>query len=505
MRIAILNWRDSRHPEAGGAELYCHEVARELASDGHDVVLVASRPSGTAAQESVDGYRIARRGGRFTVYPAVLWWLLRHRTSIDGVFDSQNGIPFFSPLVLRRRTAIVLLMYHVHQEQFALYFPPVLAAVGRWLESSAARQVYGRRSIAAISPSTRAAVRTRLHLKGPIQLAPCGLSPVPAVERSRSFNPRIVTVGRLVPHKQVRLLVEAISAVRRTVPTIELHLIGDGSERPFLEAFAAASGLSGQVVFHGRVSDEVRDNLLASAWLTVNPTRGEGWGLSVLEANQHGVPAIAFRVDGMRDSVVDGVTGWLIDDPADLPASICSALAALSDPTQRHRMERSTLAWSAGFTWDRTARQLMVILNQESTRIRRVEERRMSTSDLATLVEIPSSAVPEHWSPVLRSGDLLHSRPGGYQLLLLGIDQDDVPKVLDRIGVARHGRGKEMIKVAVAGHQDALLLVAGVSSPPPGGYIDLAILVPTGDARPHLHAVPSDIIPSPGEKGPRKS
>jgi len=504
MRIAILNWRDSRHPEAGGAELYCQQVARELASNGHAVVLVTSRPSGTAAQESVDGYRIIRRGGRFTVYPAVLWWLLWHRTRIDGVIDSQNGIPFFSPLVVRRQTAVVLLMHHVHQEQFALYFPPVLAAFGRWLESSAARQVYGRRSIAAVSPSTRAAVRTRLRLKGPIQLAPCGLSPA-AVERSRSLNPRIVTVGRLVPHKQVRILVEAISAVRRIVPTVELHLIGDGSERPFLEAFAAASGLSGHVVFHGRVSDEARDRLLASAWLTVNTTRGEGWGLSVLEANQHGVPAIAFRVDGMRDSVVDGMTGWLIDDPADLSSSICSALAALTDSTQRHRLETSTLAWSAGFTWDRTARQLMVILNQESARLRRLEERRLKTSDLATVVEIPSSAVPEDWAPVLRSGDLLHSRPGGYQLLLLGIDQDDVPRVLDRIGVARHGRGKEMIKVAVAGHQDALLLVAGVSSPPPGGYIDLAFLVPTGDARPHLHAVPSDIIPSPGEKGSRKS
>lgn len=98
MRIAILNWRDSSHPEAGGAELYSESVARELAAEGHDVTLVTSRPAATAPRERRDGYRVVRRGGRFTLYPWVLLWLLRHRNRIDGVIDSQNGIPFFSPL-----------------------------------------------------------------------------------------------------------------------------------------------------------------------------------------------------------------------------------------------------------------------------------------------------------------------------------------------------------------------------------------------------------------------
>lgn len=240
MRIAILNWRDSSHPEAGGAELYSESVARELAAEGHDVTLVTSRPAATAPRERRDGYRVVRRGGRFTLYPWVLLWLLRHRNRIDGVIDSQNGIPFFSPLVVGRRVPVVLLMHHVHQNQFALYFGPLVARVGRWLESTAARRVYGRRTVAAVSPSTRAAVRTRLRLRGLVHLAPCGLGEAAAPSVTvRGSVPRIVCVGRLVPHKRLDLLLDALPAVLARVPGLVVDLVGDGQDRDALAARAA--------------------------------------------------------------------------------------------------------------------------------------------------------------------------------------------------------------------------------------------------------------------------
>jgi len=342
VRIAILNWRDSSHPEAGGAELYSESVARELAAEGHDVTLVTSRPAATAPRERRDGYRVVRRGGRFTLYPWVLLWLLRHRNRIDGVIDSQNGIPFFSPLVVGRRVPVVLLMHHVHQDQFALYFGPLVARVGRWLESTAARRVYGRRTVAAVSPSTRAAVRTRLRLRGPVHLAPCGLGEAAAPSVTvRGSVPRIVCVGRLVPHKRLDLLLDALPAVLARVPGLVVDLVGDGQDRDALAARAARLGLGDAVTVHGRLPDAERDALLAAAWLTVNPTQGEGWGLSVLEANRAGVPAVAFTVEGLRDSVLPGETGWLVEEDGPggragrverLADTVSGALDDLTDP-----------------------------------------------------------------------------------------------------------------------------------------------------------------------------
>jgi hypothetical protein len=132
--VVVLNWRDRRHPAAGGAELYCERLARELARRGRSVVLVTSRPAGTAARESLDGYSVRRLGSWWSVYPLVLLWLLRHRRSVGAVIDSQNGVPFFSPLVVGSRTPVVLLVHHVHQDLFTRALHPPAARLARWLE-----------------------------------------------------------------------------------------------------------------------------------------------------------------------------------------------------------------------------------------------------------------------------------------------------------------------------------------------------------------------------------
>lgn len=466
MRVAVLNWRDERHPEAGGAELYCHRVARELVLAGHDVTYVTARPAGTAAREQhPDGYAVVRRGGRFGVYPAVLAWLLRHRGSVDAVLDSQNGIPFFSPLAVPRRTAVVQLVHHVHQEQFALYFPAPVAALGRWLESSAARRVYGRRAVAAVSPSTRSAVRRRLRLRGPIRLAPCGLEPPAPERRERSAAPTVVALGRLVPHKRLALLVAALPDVSTAAGPVVLHVVGDGPERARLAELAERLGVADRVVLHGRVDDARRDALLGAAWLTVNPTVGEGWGLSILEANRLGVPALAFRVDGVRDSVLDGTTGWLVEPGEPLAPAVSAALDELAQPLARRRYETATRAWAASFTWQRTADGIARLLEAEQARLRLTVERR-TPSDLTTVVALGADDVPAGWSPRLRSGDGLVRDADGVRLLVHGTDHAAVEAMLLRVGVPAEVVTSGRVRVSVAGQQESLLLTAGAAATP---------------------------------------
>ncbi|AEH08966.1 MULTISPECIES: glycosyltransferase family 4 protein [Protofrankia] len=374
-RVVFLNWRDLDHPQAGGAELYCQSVAERFAAAGARVSLLTARPAGQTRSATVRGVEIHRRGGTFGVYPAVLAQLLRDRRGVDAVVDCQNGIPFFSPLVLPASTAVIQVLHHVHQRQFPLYFPAPVARIGQLLETPGSRWVYGRRPVAVVSPSTRDEARDVLKLAGPRFIVPGGAdSPLPGPARPASprpaDRPTIVCVGRLVPHKRLHLLIDALPALRASHPGLVVEMVGDGPDRDRLLQHAHERGVGEEVLhWHGYVDAAERDRLLSTAWLTVNPSHGEGWGLSVLEANAHGVPAVAFRVPGLRDAVRDGHTGWLVDEPGPLTATIDAALSTLADPAVAARWRSRARAWAAGFTWDATAELLARVVTAEMDRL----------------------------------------------------------------------------------------------------------------------------------------
>src|SRR3954462_10591174 len=133
MRVVLLNWRDSGHPEGGGAESFCEPVASGLAALGHDVTVRGARSPGAPADEVIDGVAYVRRGGRFTVYPRAALALARRRRAFDVVIDVQNGMPFWAPLFTR--ALVVNVTHHLHREQWTAVFGPTLGRVGWWLES----------------------------------------------------------------------------------------------------------------------------------------------------------------------------------------------------------------------------------------------------------------------------------------------------------------------------------------------------------------------------------
>ncbi|MEU4245031.1 glycosyltransferase [Actinoplanes sp. NPDC026619] len=449
--VVICNWRDGGHPAAGGAELYCERVAAELHREGARVTYVTARAKGQSRRSTTPYGTVVRGGGTYTVYLYVLLWLFLHRRTIDGVIDSQNGIPFFTPLALHRRTPIALLIHHVHQDQFLVHFPGPAARVGQFLENQASTWVYGPRALAAVSPSSRAEIRRRLSLKGPIHLAPCGQDMPPPRIRRPNGVPRIVCVGRLVTQKRFDVLLRALPA------GVELHLAGDGEARPGLESLAAELGLDHRVIFHGRVDDTTRDALVDSAWLTASASMGEGWGLSVMESAAAGVPAVAFSVPGLRDTIRPGETGWLVDAGADgdlavrLSEVLVTALRTLADPAVAAEYSRRCVAWASRFTWSATAAHLTAVLTAEEQRMLLAPAERRPGSDSATLVTLPAAELGRADLTRLRVTDLLDVENGHAALLLTGADEQDGQKVLERLGIA----GPDT-RVRLARHRDLL-------------------------------------------------
>jgi len=452
--VVVLNWRDRQHPAAGGAELYCERLARELARRGRSVVLVTSRPAGTAAREDLDGYSVRRMGSWRSVYPLALLWLLRHRSSVGAVVDSQNGIPFFSPLVVGRRTPVVLLVHHVHQDLFARALHPLGAQLARWLEGPASRRVYRRRTVVVLSPSARTQVRRRLRFDGAVSVVPTG-SDTLGLRGERSAVPRIVVVGRLTPYKRLDSLIDAMAEVQRRLPEAELHLVGDGPARGELEERARTAGA--RVVLHGRLSDGDRDALLSTAWLTVSASDGGDWAVSLVEANAAGVPALARRVSGLRDTVRHGQTGWLVDGSGEgLAEAITRALLTLADPAVAATVAERARAWAARFTWERTADGVLQAISSERARLERQlrgSRDRRTGNDLVVVLSLPSSSLAQGWETQRRAGDVWVEDGDTVRGLLAGADEGDVQTVLGRLGV---DRDDPSVSVLVARHADLL-------------------------------------------------
>jgi len=434
-RIVICNWRDSSHPNAGGAELYCERVAERLHELGAHVTLLTARHPGSAARSRTGFGTIRRMGNTFSVYPLALMWLLAHRRTVDAVIDSQNGIPFFSPLVLRRNTPAVLLIYHVHQEQFGLYFPQWVSFICRLLENQVSALVYGSRAVCVISPSSRAEVRQKLSFRGPIYVTPCGQDiALEETRRNRSTEPSVVYVGRVVRQKRLELLIASFSVVIAEHNDAQLRIVGDGDERERLEALVEEMGLSKHITFHGRVPNERRDELLSSAWLFVTPSRAEGWGLSVMEAATLGVPALSFRVAGLQDAIEEGATGWLVDEGADLAPVISSTLRELAEPTLAEQIGAQCRTRAKRFSWSTTADRLLGVLSSERERLLNLVVDRREVADLATIVTHGRSEFSLDLFRRLRCQDQVRFDTNSVELLLVGADEDDAVGALNRIG-----------------------------------------------------------------------
>ena len=429
--VLLLNWRDPRHPAAGGAERYAHEIARRWVEAGLHVTWLTARPKGLPAHEVVDGITVLRAGGELTLYPRAAFRILRGAYLFDAVVDCQNGIPFFAPL-FAGRTPTIQVIHHVHQDQFATRFGRVGAAVGRWLESDLSRLVY-RDATVAVSPSTRQEIRRRLRFRGDVYIVPNGSDPLPQVSGPRDPDPTITVVSRLVPHKRVDLLLDALPAVLSVFPTLKVNVVGDGPERHRLAQRAQELSLGSVVTFHGRQPDEARDTLLSRAWLTVMTSHGEGWGVAVIEAAALGVPCVGVKVPGVRDSVVDGVTGWLHDEGKPLAQSIIRALEQLDDESSSRTVVDNCRSWASGFSWDRSACLLAGVVADEISRhsgSRRAG--RPARSDLSTVVRFTGG--PSVRGALRPSDESIVEDDGTVTAILHGCDEADASVLVNRHG-----------------------------------------------------------------------
>ncbi|MFD6098313.1 glycosyltransferase family 4 protein [Nocardiopsis flavescens] len=369
VRLVMVNWRDPWQSAAGGAEEYAWRISRHLAERGAIVTFLTSREPHQARVETRDGVVIRRMGGRFTVYPRVMAWLALWRREYRLAFDCMNGIPFFSRLVLRRRTRVVSIVHHVHDLQFNAYFPAPLAWFGRFVESAVASRVYRRCTTVTVSESSRRALREKLGWRAPVEIIHNGgvqgpLRPLDDAPEDMG-DPAIVSLGRLVVQKRVSQVAGLARALEDEHPRLRVHIIGRGPEGAHLADQTSRDGTADRVRLHGFLPEEDKNSVLASCHLHVTASEFEGWGLTVIEAARLGVPTVAYDVDGLRDSVRDGETGWLVRDGEELADVVSRALKELSDPHRRAAVRRACRDWAERFTWEASGAEMTRLVARE--------------------------------------------------------------------------------------------------------------------------------------------
>jgi len=365
--VLLLCWRDTGHPQGGGSETYLQRIGAQLAASGIAVTLRTARYPGAPRHEVVDGVRISRAGGRYSVY---IWALLAmaaarfglgplRRVRPDVVVDTQNGLPFMARLVYGRR--VMVLVHHCHREQWPVA-GPILSRLGWFMESTLSPRLNRRNQYVTVSlPSARDLVALGVDDER-IAVVRNGLDEAPpqSLSGSRSATPRVVVLSRLVSHKQIEDALETLAELRPRVPGLHLDIVGGGWWRQRLVHHAHRLGVSEAVSFHGHVDDVTKHQVLQRSWVHVLPSRKEGWGLAVVEAAQHAVPTIGYRSSGgLSDSIVDGVTGMLVDSRAEL---VDRLEQLLSDPVLRDQLGTKAQTRSCEFSWAQTADAVRTVL-----------------------------------------------------------------------------------------------------------------------------------------------
>lgn len=362
--LLVLNERDMENPLAGGAEVHFDEIFSRLAARGFPVTLICAGFPGAAARAERRGVTIVRVGNRFTFYargPAAYRRLERTLKGRGMLVEDLNKLPFFGPLYAR--LPILAIVHHLFGTTAFRQVSFPIAAVA-YLSELGIPRVYRDVPMVAVSPSTQSDLVARGVDPGHITMVPNGLDHVlysPGATPTASRT--ILSLGRVEPYKRIDVAVAAMPQILARVPDARLVIVGRGGALPELERQVATLGLGAVVKFRGFVSEDEKVALYRDARVLVNPSEKEGWGLTVLEANACGVPAVASDVPGLRDSVRHEDTGLLVPH-GNVEACAWALARVLTDDALWTRLRSGALRWAANYTWDAVTDQMEAVIER---------------------------------------------------------------------------------------------------------------------------------------------
>jgi len=371
MKILIFNWRDIRHPQAGGAETVTFEHAKAWVKSGNKVTWFSSAFEGGRKDEVIDGIRIVRQGKELsTVYFKAFFWYLKYaKGQIDLVIDQFHGIPFFTPLYVKEKK-----LAFIHETAHEVWFLNHLLAplnfligfIGYFIEPWIFRLFYRQTPFLTVSDSTRNQLINWDIPQKNITVIHNGVNL--SFSRLRIKKEQCLTIvflGVLDKDKGIEDAIKAFNTINQKSKNCQFWIVGKGrhSYVKKLKTLVKKFNLVEKVRFFGFVSEDKKFELLARSHLLINPSVREGWGLVVIEANAMKTPAVVYDVPGLCDSTKDGATGLICAEntPEDLAGNVTKLL---KDKKLYEKLQDNALIWSKKFTWRKATRESLELIEK---------------------------------------------------------------------------------------------------------------------------------------------
>jgi len=360
--ILVLADRDWMHNDTGGNGANLHAQISRWVEWGNKVTVVAGEyPGGKRLERFGERLVVHRMGTRVTVFPRAILALLRGLgRDADVVLEVINGITFLTPLWLRKPR--VAMVHHVHRELYLEEFRRFGLVLFWLLERLPLRLLYRRTPFLTISDSARDDLAREGIPPRNVTVEYLGVDGEKYPPGARAPEPRLIFVGRLKAYKRVEALFDVLEAI----PEAQLDIVGEGDHRPDLEAEIERRGLRSRVVMHGYVDEPTKAELYGRAWVNLTASRSEGWSLTVMEAALCGTPSVALALGGLSESIVEGETGLLARDEAELQRL---TRELIDRPEERDRLGAAAERRARGFTWDRSARAFLDVLRRVAGRV----------------------------------------------------------------------------------------------------------------------------------------
>lgn len=360
MKILWLTWKDYTHPGMGGAEVVLRELSHRLVRDGHQVTFLTVQHEGSKPQETMDGIEIIRVGTSRYIHPfqAMAHYAKHMRNKYDIVVEVVNTAPYFTALFKGKAQAAVFyhqlareIWYYELKKPFSSVGYHLMEPLATWLMSRA------NAKLITISNSTYQDLRRFgfKNKKAHIISEGIEIEPLATLDNVAKFRePTMLSLGAMRAMKRTLDQVKAFEIAKEDIPDLKLRVAGstDGPYAKQVLDYIAASPFAKDITLEGKVSTERKIELMQRSHVFSVTSVKEGWGLVVTEAASQGTPAVVYDVDGLRDSVRDGVTGFITaTDPGSLAQGITSLL---SDQGRYQAMRQAAWEWSKEITFDKS-------------------------------------------------------------------------------------------------------------------------------------------------------
>jgi glycosyltransferase involved in cell wall biosynthesis len=374
-RILLLSYRDIEHPEQGGAEVIIRQIYSRLQQRGHRVTFLTCRFEGGAERTEIDGMEVIRVGNLYDFNFHAPCYARKHlEERIDVVVEDLNKLPFYSPLILRR--PVLVNIPHLFGTTVFQQAPFPLAAYV-YAQERTIPHVYRECEFQVLSESTREDLERRQIRPEQIHVVRSGIDHDfyrPPAANGKPRRKALLYLGRLKKYKCIEFPILVLGRLAARHPEVEYWIAGEGDYRDELERIAREEGVSDRVKFLGYVDGTPKQELLQNARVLLYTSPKEGWGLSVIEANAAGMPCVASDSPGLRESVRDQETGFLVPH-GDLPALAHRLDQLLGDEALWQRMSKSGIEWASRFSWEQMANETEALLERSIARYRNREDR----------------------------------------------------------------------------------------------------------------------------------